>query len=297
MTINASVWKDTLVHLFALASRLEGEGQYNLAKLARAAADSLCRRETWPLELPTGCEELALDVRHTVRDLAALGVDPDLLSAFEQGAGIMAEGRLPLIDVTPHPWVCRTCGHLLLHKPEEKCPTCGAWPGTFQRFLPNYWLDALEPFAALEQLQRTPTEVKALLEGLSEDQLERQPTDGGWAIRNVISHLLDAQGVLAYRLDLFMTMEHPVLESKAVFAWARKEDERPPSVMEIFSTYLTSRSQTVSRLQNLPLADWWKTGRHEEFGILTLRQQVSYFTAHELTHLPQMDALRREFLR
>ena len=37
MTTDNSEWKDTLVHLFALASRLEGEGQYNLAKLARAA--------------------------------------------------------------------------------------------------------------------------------------------------------------------------------------------------------------------------------------------------------------------
>jgi hypothetical protein len=38
MTTGKSGWADTLIHLFALALRLEGEGQYNLAKLARAAA-------------------------------------------------------------------------------------------------------------------------------------------------------------------------------------------------------------------------------------------------------------------
>lgn len=37
MTVTSSAWPDTLIHLLALASRLEGEGQYNLAKLARAA--------------------------------------------------------------------------------------------------------------------------------------------------------------------------------------------------------------------------------------------------------------------
>jgi len=42
----------------------------------------------------------------------------------------------------------------------------------------------------------------------------------------------------------------------------------------------------------MPLADWWRTGEHEEFGTVTLRQQVSYFAAHELTHLPQIEALR-----
>ena len=27
---------------------------------------------------------------------------------------------------------------------------------------------------------------------------------------------------------------------------------------------------------------------HEEFGVVTLRQQVSHFAAHEITHLPQI---------
>lgn len=34
-------WKDTFLRLLALASKLEGEGQYNIAKLTRAAADSI----------------------------------------------------------------------------------------------------------------------------------------------------------------------------------------------------------------------------------------------------------------
>lgn len=49
----------------------------------------------------------------------------------------------------------------------------------------------------------------------------------------------------------------------------------------------------MHKLEQLPLADWWHTGRHQEFGVVTLRQQVSYFAAHELTHLSQIDALRR----
>lgn len=31
-------WQETLIHLLALAARLEGEGQYNIAKLARLRA-------------------------------------------------------------------------------------------------------------------------------------------------------------------------------------------------------------------------------------------------------------------
>lgn len=53
MALDIRIWRDTLVHLFALAARLEGEGQYNLAKLARAAAESLSRKAAYQLDIPT----------------------------------------------------------------------------------------------------------------------------------------------------------------------------------------------------------------------------------------------------
>jgi len=39
--VTAQEWRDTIVHLLAPASRLEWEGQYNVAKLARAAHEGL----------------------------------------------------------------------------------------------------------------------------------------------------------------------------------------------------------------------------------------------------------------
>ncbi len=295
MTADKSKWADTLIHLFAWALKLESEGQYNLAKLARAAADSLSRRAAYPIDIPTDKNKLAADIQQAVEALSTLNVNADLLTCLKRGAEIMAQGRLALIDVTPHPYVCRTCGYLVLNQPAEKCPTCGAWADTFQKFMPNYWFDALEPPAAMERLRQTPIEVEKLLKGLSESVLNQQPKDGGWAIRNIVSHLRDAQGVLSFRLNLFMKEEHPILESKAVFSWATNEDARPTSVSEIFETYKSSREETIRKMENLPLADWWRTGQHEEFGTITLRQQVSYFASHEITHLPQIELLRRQF--
>lgn len=291
MTTIKSEWADTLLHLFALASRLEGEGQYNLAKLARAAADSLCRQAAYPIYLPTDSEKLNADIQQTIEALSCLNVSADLLFALKQGADFMAQGKLSPITVTPHPYVCRTCGHLTLTPPAEPCPTCGAWAETFQKFMPNYWFDALEPPAALERLRQTPIVVEKLIEGLSDEEMNRTPPDDGWAIRNALSHLRDAQGVLDFRVDLFLKEARPILESKAVFAWAKNEAERPPSARDIFATYCASRGETLRKLESLPLSDWWRTGEHEEFGTVTLRQQVSYFAAHESTHLSQIKAL------
>lgn len=54
---------------------------------------------------------------------------------------------------------------------------------------------------------------------------------------------------------------------------------------------LASRTETLLEQESLPLSDWWRAGKHEEFGTVTLRQQVSYFAAHESTHLSQIKAL------
>ncbi|MCQ3954911.1 MAG: hypothetical protein DPW15_16875 [Chloroflexi bacterium] len=121
--------------------------------------------------------------------------------------------------------------------------------------------------------------------------MTRVPADGGWAIRNAVMHLRDAQNVIAARIDLFLAEENPVLEMKSVWTWARDENERPPSTREIFDAYQTSRREMIAKLESIPFADWWRTGRHEEFGVVSIKQQVSYFAAHELTHLPQIARL------
>jgi hypothetical protein len=296
MTVRRGEWGNSLVHLLALASRLEGEGQYNIAKLLRAAADAMARRAAYRLNPPMDTAELRSEIERGVAALSKLNLDTELIAALKRGGAAMAEGRLPLIHETPHPYVCRTCGHAALGEPPGKCATCGTWAATFQRFLPVYWLDALEPFAALERLLQTPREVAALLDGLSEDALTGQPEGGGWSLRQVVSHLRDAQGVLSVRLDLMLEEDDPLLTSQAVFQWATREETRPPTTQEVFDTYSASRQETVAKLKSIPLKDWWRTGRHEEFGPLTLRQQVSYFAAHESTHFPQLESLRHQFV-
>jgi hypothetical protein len=104
----------------------------------------------------------------------------------------------------------------------------------------------------LEQLRKTPLEVAALIEGLSEEAMTRPAPDGGWAIRNVVSHLRDAQGVLDFRIDLFLKEKNPVLEMKQVWTWAKDESERPPSTREIFETYLSTRREVIAKLETIP---------------------------------------------
>ena len=282
---------DLIPRLFALASKLEGEGQYNNAKLVRSAADSISRRAGFDISFPSDYAALAVEMNDVIEILSGMKVSPELINTMKSGSRAMAERRLPLINETPNPYVCRHCGHLTFKPPAENCPQCLAQPGTFQKFMPVYWLDNLDPSQALDHLRRTPIKLAEIIDNLSAGDMNRMPPDGGWNIRNAVSHIRDAQGVLEFRLGLMVEEDNPQLESKAVFEWAAEEADRPPDTLEIFDAYVQSRQRTISILEDLPLNDWRRKGQHEEFGSVTIAQQASYFATHELTHFPQILAL------
>lgn len=284
---------DAIVQMLALAAKLEDEGQLNLAKLMRATTDGLLRQAAYQQKVPTDKAGLAIAVKELVQGLSSFGIPSDLVLALQHSADSMAHSRLSLIEDAPTPFVCRTCGHILLSEPAAPCPTCGASQATYQQFPPVYWLVAFDPFQALVHLRQIPEQVAALLDGLSEAALERRPADGGWAIRHVITHLRDAQLLVDYRIQLMLAEDNPRLEAKAVFEWATQAGERPEAVQEIFAAYRASRRNTLANLERTPLVDWWRSGRHQEFGVVTILQQASYFAMHELTHLPQLETLRQ----
>ncbi len=283
--------EQALTQLAALATQLEYAGQYNLAKLSRASIDAMTRRAAYENPAPVATEELATQLEHTIANLAALGINENFLGAFRRGVNTMRAGKLPLLDEIPHPFVCRTCGHIALGNP-TKCPTCGAWAETFQKFPPVYWLDALDPFTGRARLRQTPRAVAALLDGLDESQTHKPAPDGGWSIHHILTHMRDAQGVLDFRMNLILEQDNPKLESLAVVEWADKPQAHPPTTREIFDEYLAVREKIIARLENIPLASWWRKGQHLEFGEVTLCNQVSYFASHELTHLPPLERLR-----
>lgn len=296
MTAGISYQKDELVNLLALATRLEGEGQYNNAKLLRAGVESVMRKGAYQLDIPPEHIRLVNELEKARSFFSNYGLGDDFAKALTQGASALSDGRLPQNDDAPNPYVCRTCGYLAFDELPDRCPDCGSWSTTYKSFPPVYWLTELEPMMALERMRKTVVEIKEMLGDLSEEQCDFRLSEHDWSIHQIISHIRDAQGVLDARLTLLLEQDDPLLESKAVFEWASDTDINHPTTEELFASVEKSRNETISKLEIIPLADWWRTGRHEEFGQVTILQQVSYFTVHDLTHLPDISFLRGQVL-
>ena len=84
MTSENAAWQDTLLPLLALATRLEDEGQYNVAKLLRAAADSLSRGAAYRLAWLAGKDALADAVAQAADALTGFDLDKGLLDALKR---------------------------------------------------------------------------------------------------------------------------------------------------------------------------------------------------------------------
>lgn len=288
---------DLVIDLLEAAVRVEGKGQLNIGKLLRASAAAVARREAAKTGLPTDPEALVDDLRQLSRRVAAARVDKTVAGRIALGAELIASGGQSYLDRFPDPYVCRRCGTLAPDRPADNCDRCGAHPLTFERFVPVYWLTLYQPREAVERLAANPALFVDAVRQIPPERLDWAPQGHAWSATDVLRHVRDADSVLAQRVRLILENDDPVLEFQPVFAWTDEATGEPEAAGDILEAYLTSRADTVRRLDAIMAGDWQRTGSHEELGRVTLCEQASYFAAHELIHLRQLEQLRRASIR
>lgn len=275
--------------LVAFAAELEKEGQYNTAKLVRAAATAILNRDAFSRRAPVSPEAQAAWLDDVADGLLGTHLS-SLCEPLQRGARALREGRVALIEEAPDPHVCRICGELRCEPFADRCHHCGRWPTTSERIRPIYWLRESPPAEAVERLRTTSREIERLLGDGSGPACRQPGPDGGWSAHQVLEHLHNAQAVFRGRIDQLMGGGDPELAS--VMVWAMEAGDMPTS--DLLRAYLQLRAEIVEILVGLPPAPWQQAGRHAEWGRVTLAEQASYFANHEPTHLAQLaDALTR----
>jgi rubrerythrin/uncharacterized damage-inducible protein DinB len=269
---------------------LEADGIYNAAKVLRALAFSEEVRATNTAGLPAGKEERDRDLRVILSAMERAGSRGDLRSLLETGRRAALEDRVIPLHEIPEIFVCRSCGEVALREAPRRCPACGAHGLTFKEIVPVYFLEPLLPERALRALRDVAGEVAQGVEGLSEEAMARPPSAGEWAIRQLLFHLLEAEGLLAGRVERILSEDEPSLEGVA--SWAIEAGEEMPAG-QILRRYRESREATASRLASIRPQDWLRTARHSEWGLVSLVGQASYFAKHDASHIPQIGEIRR----
>lgn len=267
----------------AAARALDVDGQYNAAKLFRAAALGHAVRATREPVRPGAARLQALAA--VIAEWRAVRGADALADAMERAMAAIAAGRpWVTLEEAPCTFVCRVCGEVVLAVPPARCPECGARGMTFQEVLGTYFLLPLAVDRLLAALAATPTEVGRLCTGIGEEAADR----GAWPPREIVAHLLAAEQVMGGRAWRMLAETEPRLTSTA--PPTADAAARSRSFAELITAFAAGRQQTLARLRALAPEAWERTGVHPEWGRVTVRQQLSYVAWHEQSHLADLEA-------
>lgn len=143
----------------------------------------------------------------------------------------------------------------------------------------------------LRQYVAAADEVRHAVEHLSDDDLDRRPTDDpehGWTARQIVHHLADSEMTSAIRLRRLLAEDDPVIVGydEAEFARRLHYDDRPigPSL----DALAAARATSAQLFERLTEADWARTGTHTESGSYGVEDWLRIYAAHGRDHADQI---------
>lgn len=143
---------------------------------------------------------------------------------------------------------------------------------------------------AVAILERTPATLDALLRGLPDSWIAATEGDKTWSPFDVVGHLIHGE-----RTDWIprarIILEHG--EARAFDKFDRLAQfavSKNRSIAALLDEFASLRRQNLQELNALKLteADLERRGTHPELGVVTLRQLLSTWVAHDLDHVVQI---------
>jgi len=140
---------------------------------------------------------------------------------------------------------------------------------------------------SLEILSGTPLVLQAYLAHLSDGWLLGNEGDNTWSPLEVVNHL-----ILAEKTNWIPRIQTILsdLQDKAFKPFVRLDDTGHDNIQNAIAEFAKLRAFNIITLKamNITAEDLEKTGIHPEFGTVTLSQQLSTWTVHDLSHIAQI---------
>lgn len=137
-----------------------------------------------------------------------------------------------------------------------------------------------------------PARLRAAVAGLDDAQLDTPYRPGGWTVRQVAHHVPDSHMNAYVRFRLALTEDVPGIKLYDQARWAELADAKSSPIELSLALLENLHKRWVILLESLSPADWKRTMRHPEIGVLSLETALALYAWHSRHHVAHITALR-----
>ncbi|MGH2346794.1 MAG: DinB family protein [Chloroflexota bacterium] len=143
---------------------------------------------------------------------------------------------------------------------------------------------------ALGLMAVVPASVQALVTALPRELLSQRPTADGWSVEDIVAHLLQAETVgIRPRIQQMLVEDNPLLVAAPASTPVR-------GVETILEELVAARTANLAFLHELTPEQLTRTGRHQKYGIISVREHVIEWAYHDQDHLQQLVTIIQDAL-
>jgi uncharacterized damage-inducible protein DinB len=163
--------------------------------------------------------------------------------------------------------------------------------GRFKR--PTRVLEQSERRQMIDAIARTPSNLRAAVRGLSDDQLDTPYRAGGWTLRQVVHHVPDSHMNAFIRVKLGLTEDVPTIKPYDEAAWAKLADAKDTPVETSLTLLDALHERWLTLLRAMAPADFERTLNHPDWDApMSLDTVLALYAWHGPHHTAQITGLR-----
>jgi hypothetical protein len=146
--------------------------------------------------------------------------------------------------------------------------------------------------ALIEDIAAAPGLYRAAVRGLDEAQLDTPYRPGGWTVRQTVHHVADSHMNSFIRFRLALTEEAPAIVAYNQAAWGELADSHGAPVEWSLNLIESLHSRWVVLLKAMGNAEFSRTFRHPELGLVRLDLNMALYAWHGRHHAAHITGLR-----
>jgi hypothetical protein len=137
-----------------------------------------------------------------------------------------------------------------------------------------------------------PANLRAAVGGLTSAQLDTSYRPGGWTVRQVVHHVPESHMNAYIRFKLGLTENEPTIKPYDQDAWAKLTDVQTTPVETSLAIMDALHDRWVRVLEMMKDAEFLRTFRHPELGLVKLEGNLALYAWHGKHHVAHITALR-----